>query len=89
MLQGIFNIFSESLGPEEIELLRHGLPYSMNIGSAPFRQQLHSCMKCVLVRARDSSLVMLRTRDKQPVPLLIQQLGKGQSIYKCREVCRL
>ena len=54
---------SEALSLVEMELLQCSLPYNMNMDSAPFRQQLQTLVRTIVVRARDSALAWLRMRS--------------------------
>ena len=56
---------SEPLSEVELHMLRGGLPYNMNNGNAPFRQQLQSHLRTLLVRGRDSLLTALNDSEKQ------------------------
>ena len=63
---------SESLSDAEISLLQGMLPYNMNNDSAPFRQQVLSHLRTVLVRSRDSVLSALKdTKAKEEVKVTV------------------
>ena len=69
---------SEPLSEAEIDLLRSSLPYNMNNDNAPFRQQIQSHLRTVLVRARDSVLAVLKLskpKTKSDEKLVDQTLG--------------
>lgn len=52
---------AEALTDSEITLLKQGLPYNMNVDSAPFRQQLQTCLRQALDRGRDGAIARLKT----------------------------
>ena len=61
MTLSITNLVTEALTDSEISLLKRGLPYNMNVDSAPFRQQLQSSLRHALDRGRDGALAKLKT----------------------------
>ena len=55
--------FTEFISEIEVRLLMGCLPHNIKIDSAPFRQQLGSNLKKLLVRLRDSCVTMLKDTD--------------------------
>jgi len=55
----------EALTDSEIKLLKQGLPYNMNVDSAPFRQQLQTCLRQALDRGRDGAIAHLKTSQQR------------------------
>ncbi|KAI0220416.1 Thyroid adenoma-associated protein [Lamellibrachia satsuma] len=49
-----------ALTDSEMLLLKQGLPYNMNVDSAPFRQLLRTCLRQALERGRDGALARLK-----------------------------
>ena len=56
---------AEPLSAVELSLLKECLPFNLNVDSPVFRHQLHSCMKAVLVRARDGALSTIKDQENK------------------------
>uniref|UniRef100_T1IPS1 Uncharacterized protein n=1 Tax=Strigamia maritima TaxID=126957 RepID=T1IPS1_STRMM len=93
---------AEALSSTEVKLIEEFLVYNLNIDSAPFRQQLKTQMKSVLVRVRDSCGTWITEERKSQVKipqlteslkfiehvfwLMIQNLNPGAR-YQRRQTC--
>ncbi|CAC5396754.1 unnamed protein product [Mytilus coruscus] len=54
---------ADRMKEEETKLLKETIPYNLKIDSAPFRHQLSSNMKKLLVRIRDSYRAIIKDQD--------------------------
>ncbi|XP_052103689.1 thyroid adenoma-associated protein homolog, partial [Mytilus californianus] len=54
---------ADRMKEEEIKLLKETIPYNLKIDSAPFRHQLSSNLKKLLVRIRDSYQAVIKDQD--------------------------
>ena len=69
---------SASLSASEFHLLKKYLPDGMNSDSAPYRRQMETCIRSLLIRARDSALVywkqLLKKKDDSNAETMKEKL---------------
>ena len=69
MKKAVYFSFTECISETEVSLLTGCLPHNIKIDSAPFRQQLGSNLKKLLVRLRDSCITLLKDTTTNAEPL--------------------
>ncbi|XP_062621565.1 tRNA (32-2'-O)-methyltransferase regulator THADA-like [Saccostrea cucullata] len=63
---------SEPLSKTEDKLLREILPLNLKIDSAPFRQHLAAHLKRLLIRVRDGSVALIKSKDLNSLDVSLQ-----------------